>query len=99
VKILEDNNINFKVINYLETPLNKNEIKLLLSQLNLEAKDILRKTENDFKVLDLSQQDIENEDLVINAIVNNPKILQRPIIVKNNKAVIGRPPERVHEIL
>ena len=99
MKILEDNNINFKVINYLETPLNKNEIKLLLSQLNLEAKDILRKTENDFKVLDLSQQDIENEDLVINAIVNNPKILQRPIIVKNNKAVIGRPPERVHEIL
>ena len=99
MKILEDNNINFKIINYLETPLNKNEIKLLLSQLNLKAKDILRKTENDFKALELNQQDLENEDLVINVIVNNPKILQRPIIVKDNKAVIGRPPERVHEIL
>ena len=55
--------------------------------------------ENDFKILNLSDEDLENKELIINAIINNPKILQRPIVVNKNKAIIGRPPEKILEIL
>ena len=99
MKILEDRKIDFKIINYLDTPLIKDDIKNLLVQLKLEAKEIIRKNEIDFKLLKLSKDDLNCEETVINAIINSPKILQRPIIVSNNKAVIGRPPEKIYEIL
>ena len=99
MQILKNKNINFKIINYLVTPLKKKEISDLLNQLKLEAKDVLRKGEKDFKTLNLSDEDLENKELIINAIINNPKILQRPIVVNKNKAVIGRPPEKILEIL
>ena len=99
MQILKNKKINFKIINYLVTPLKKDEILHILNQLRLDAKDILRKEENDFKILNLSDEDLENKELIINAIINNPKILQRPIVVNKNKAIIGRPPEKILEIL
>lgn len=99
MKILENSKIDFKIINYLEAPLTKVDIRNLLGLLKLKAKEIIRKNEAEFKLLNLSNEDLECDEMVIKAIIKSPKILQRPIIVSNNKAVIGRPPEKIYEIL
>lgn len=94
--LIRGNGIEPEVIEYLNTPLTQADIKEVLGFLNLEAKDIVRTKEEVFKALDL---DLSNESQVISAISKNPKIMERPIVVNGDKAVIGRPPENVLEIL
>ena len=66
--------------------------------LNCEPIDIIRKNEKEFKNNNLDQI-AENKDLIIKKMVKYPKIIERPIIIIKNKAVIGRPPENIYEIL
>ena len=66
--------------------------------LNCEPIDIIRKNEKDFKNNNLDKI-AENKDLIIKKMVKYPKIIERPIIIIKNKAVIGRPPENIYEIL
>jgi arsenate reductase len=94
--LIRGNGIEPEVIEYLNTPPTQADIKEVLGFLNLEAKDIVRTKEEVFKALDL---DLSNESQVISAISKNPKIMERPIVVNGDKAVIGRPPENVLEIL
>ncbi len=96
VKILSENNILFNEITYLKNGISINEIESILTMLNLKAKDIIRTGDSRFKELNI---DIDNEIEAKNAISANPRILQRPIIIYNNKCVIGRPPEKILEIL
>ncbi len=72
------------------------EIKKITSLLNIKPKEIIRKSEQDYKNLNL---DLDDDFKVMEAIVKYPKILQRPIILNNKKATIGRPPEKTLEIL
>jgi len=87
-----------EVILYLETPPTAKSLKALLAKLGLGARDLLRKGEDAYKELNLADEKLSDAAL-IKAMVENPKLIERPIAVNGDKAVIGRPPERVLELL
>ncbi|OWP84384.1 arsenate reductase (glutaredoxin) [Flavobacterium davisii] len=97
VCFLENQNEDFKVINYLENTPTTEELKDLLKKLNIPAIDLVRKKESiwieNFKSKEL------NEEEIIQAMILHPKLIERPIVVKGDKAVIARPTERINEIL
>ena len=98
VGILEEQKIEYELIEYLKNPITKAELKTILTILKLKPKDIVRTSETDYRKNGLS--DIQdNDNKMIDAIIKYPKILERPIIINGNKGVIGRPPERVLEII
>ena len=90
--LIEEANQEVTIVEYLKTPLSYDEIVTLTEQLNLSPLAIMRTKEAEFKEQSLKGSD--NETL-IKAMVNTPKLIERPIVVKENKAVIGRPPENV----
>ena len=95
--LLEENGVTPEQVLYLETPPSKDQITQTLSYLNAKAIDIMRTTEPTFKTLNLSK-DLD-EFVLIEAMVNNPILIERPIIISGNQAVIGRPPENVLSLL
>lgn len=97
MSLLEENNIEAQVNKYLETNPSFDEIKDVLEKLGMGAKELLRKGEAIYKELNL--KDVEDEETLINAMVNNPKLIERPIIIRGNRAVIARPIENLEELL
>lgn len=97
LQILLANNIELDVIEYLKHPLNKKEIKNILKMLGLSAKDIVRKGEKIFK--DLYKEKDFSEDEYVNILCLHPILIERPIVVKDNQAVLGRPPINVLDLL
>ena len=95
--LLEENGVTPEQVLYLETPPSKDQITQTLSYLNAKAIDIMRTTEATFKTLNLSK-DLD-ELVLIEAMVNNPILIERPIVIAGNQAVIGRPPESVLSLL
>ena len=95
--ILENSNQQFEIINYLDNPPSKKELKEILKMLGFTPMQLVRKNEaiwkENYKNKELSDNDI------IETMVENPKLIERPIVVKGTKAVIGRPPENIKEIL
>jgi len=96
LQLIEQATVDFTVIEYLKTPLCFDEIKHILTLLKVEAIDIIRKNEDEFKAQNLQNA---NENTLINAIINTPKLLERPIVISDNNACIGRPPENVLTLL
>ena len=94
--IVEKNASVFEIIEYLKNPLTVEEIKLLLPKLNIKAIELIRIQESIWK--DNYKGVQMNDDEIINAIVNHPKLMERPIITTNKKGVIGRPPENVLDL-
>lgn len=94
IEILESNDKDYEIFLYLQEMLNKKSIKSVLDILGLNPKDILRSGEVEYKENKLSQYDDEDEKL-IDFMIKYPKIIERPIVIKGNKGVIGRPPENV----
>ena len=82
----------------MKVPLQKTNLKKILSILNLQPKEIVRTSETDFKDNNLIDI-LDDKDKMINAIIKYPKILQRPIIINGDKGVIGRPPENILKII
>ncbi len=97
LQIIEEAGLKPEIVKYLETPLSKAELKTILQQLNLSAQDIIRKGEAEYKTK-FKNKDLSEEEW-IEAMVEHPKLIERPIVVSNNKAVLGRPPENVKELL
>jgi arsenate reductase len=95
--LLKDRGVDTKVIEYIKTPPTKDELKDLLKKLSLSAKDIIRTKESIYKELNLKS--VDSEDELIKAMIENPKLIERPIVVKGDKAVIGRPIENVINLL
>jgi len=95
--ILTDAKVNFEIIEYLKTPLSEKEIKDIITKLNMEPIDLVRKGEaiwkENFKGKDLSNNQI------IKAMADNPKLIERPIVIHNDKAVLGRPSEKIITLL
>lgn len=98
LQILEDNNVTPQVVLYLETPPTAAEIAVLLGKLGIDARDLLRKGEEAYKENNLKDSSLSDEQL-IDAMANFPKLIERPIVVKGSKAVLGRPPENTLELL
>ena len=99
VGILNDKGVKYNIIKYIETPLSPSELKIIAKKLNLKAKDFIRKNEQDFKNLNVSEQKLNNDEEMFEIMSENPKIIERPIIINGNKACIGRPPENILKIL
>ena len=97
MEILNQEQINFNIIEYLKNPPNIDTLKSLTKKLNLKPIDIIRKKDKLFKELQIDT--INEDEKILNIIIKNPKLLERPIIVKGEKAVIGRPPELLHDII
>ena len=96
-ELLKETGVAFETVEYLKNPLTKVELTELLIKLNISAKDLIRKREADylkkFKEKKLSELEW------IDAMVKFPNLIERPIIVKGNKAVIGRPIEKVIQLI
>lgn len=87
-----------RVVNYLETPPTIAQIRTLLDMLGVEPRELMRTEENEYSALGLGDQTLEREQLIA-AIATHPRLLQRPVVVFDGKAAIGRPPEAVLAIL
>ena len=96
--ILEQNDVDFDVVNYLVNPPSESEIKSILKDLGINARDLLRKGEAKFKELGLSDKTL-SEDHLIKSMIEFPILIERPIVRTEKGAVIGRPPENVNSIL
>ncbi|AKG67702.1 arsenate reductase (glutaredoxin) [Serratia fonticola] len=97
--LLEQHGVEPQVVLYLDTPPSVAELKKLLQELGFtSARELMRKKEDLYKELDLADETLSEEQL-LQAMVSNPKLIERPIVVKGGKARIGRPPEQVLEIL
>jgi len=95
--ILKEANVDFDVVEYLKQPISKEELTGILKKLGIPALDLVRKNEatwkEQFKHKSLSEAEI------IEAMVAYPKLIERPIVVKGNTAVIGRPPEKITALI
>ena len=98
LSLIQEKNIDINVIEYLKTPPNISQLKQILKQLGYEPRQLLRKSEKIYKDLDLGNENKTAEDLV-NAMAQNPILIERPIVLSGETAAIGRPPESVLNIL
>ena len=98
LELLEARGLTPTVVRYLETPLDAAQIKALLKKLGISARQLLRTGEDEYKTLNLADASV-NEAQLIAAIAAHPKLMERPILETADKAIIGRPPENVLEIL
>ena len=96
--ILEQNNAAFVIVIYLVNPPSASELRSILQDLGIGARDLIRKGESVYKELQLSNQSL-TEDELIKAMLNNPILIERPIVRTAQGVVIGRPPENVQSIL
>ena len=98
VKILNKKGIYFTTIEYLKSPLTASELHALGLKLGLRPKEFIRNKESEFNNLELSDK-LNNDKQLIQAIADHPKLMERPILVNGEKAVIGRPPENILNII
>ncbi|EPJ92401.1 MULTISPECIES: arsenate reductase (glutaredoxin) [Pseudomonas] len=98
LELLEARGLTPTVVRYLDTPLDASQLRDLLAKLKISARQLLRTGEDEFKALNLADASLSEAQL-IDAMAAHPKLIERPILVVGNKAVIGRPPEKVLEIL
>ncbi|WP_326428619.1 arsenate reductase (glutaredoxin) [Stutzerimonas frequens] len=98
LELLEARGLKPEIVRYLDTPLSTSELKELLNKLGLTARQLLRTGEGEYKTLELADAGLKEVQLIA-AMVEHPKLIERPILVAGDKAIIGRPPEKVLEIL
>lgn len=96
--LLEERGLAPTVIRYLETPPDEAELGRLLDLLGLEPRDLLRRGEAEVRELGLDHPDVPRDRLIA-AMAAHPRLIERPIVVVGERAVVGRPPERVLELL
>ncbi len=98
LQLLQEQGIEPEVIEYLKTPPSATELKEILTKLNMQPRDLMRKKEADYKSSGMNNPDLDNEAL-IQGMLEYPKLIERPIVLCNDQAAIGRPPENVLAIL
>ena len=98
LELLKERGIEPEIVEYLKTPPDREILKRLLKLLHLRPRDLMRKHEPGYKDAGLDDPGLSDEDL-ISVLIQHPILLERPIVVSGAKAVVGRPPERVLEIL
>ncbi len=95
VKILKEKGIDFEEINYYIEPFTKNKLESLLKKMNLKPSELLRKNERAYKELDI---DSYSEGQLLDMMLLDSDLIQRPIIEKGEKAILARPPEKIYEL-
>ena len=97
IKFLEENELNFEIINYLDNPLSLEEIKIIVKKLKIKPIELVRKNETIWKS-NYKNKELSDEEIVT-AMVNYPKLIERPIVINGDKAIIGRPAEKILDII
>ena len=98
LEILRDRDVEFDVVEYLKTPLSKADLENFLDLLPNEPRELVRKDKR-FKDLGLNADDYTTKDEVVALLLEHPALMERPVVVKGNQAVIARPSEKVEELL
>lgn len=97
LELLKENGVEPEVFEYLKEPMNADGLRSVFEALGKRPKDLLRIKEDEYKAL---TGDFNDDSAVIDAIIAHPKILERPIVIKEGKkAIVGRPPENVLELI
>lgn len=97
VALLEEKGVEAEIVKYLDTPPSKEELKEMLKMLGISARELMRTKEAIYKELDLKNE--TDEEKLITAMAENPKLIERPIVIKDGRAAIGRPIEKILELL
>lgn len=97
LKLLEEKGGSFEVFKYLDTPPSRGEITALLKKLGVSAGELMRTKEDVYKELGLAN--VSDEEKLIDALAEHPKLIERPILIEENRAIIGRPVEKVMAFL
>ena len=97
-KLLRESGISFEKVNYYIQPLTRKKLTELLRKMNLKPRDLLRKGEPIYKDLGLAEDKFSDSEL-IGLMIEHPDLLQRPIVERGDRAVLGRPTENVKELL
>lgn len=98
LQLLEERGLAPTIVRYLETPPSAVQLQELLGKLGLSARQLLRSGEDEYQTLNLADPGLSEAQL-IEAMVAHPKLIERPILILGDKAVIGRPPEKILELL
>lgn len=95
--ILQNANVEFETVKYINTPITETELKEIIGKLGISPIDLVRKKETIWKE-NFEDKNL-SDDEIIRAMIRYPKLMERPIVVKGDKAVIGRPPELIQKLL
>lgn len=95
--LLEARGIQPKVVKYLEAPPSRAELEFVLEKLDIEPLELMRTKEKIYKELNLKE--IDDAEILINAMLQHPKLIERPVVIRGEDVAIGRPPEKVLDIL
>ncbi|MDH3947874.1 MAG: arsenate reductase (glutaredoxin) [Gammaproteobacteria bacterium] len=98
LQLLQEHGVEPEVVEYLKTPPDKSTLKKILEQLQLSPRDLMRRKENEYKENHLDDPSLSDDEL-IEAMLKYPKLIERPVVVTDKGAAIGRPPEKVLEVL
>ena len=96
-KALTENGVDFEKVNYYIEPFTKTQLKTLLGKMKMQPSELLRKNEKAYKELAFKNKNY-TEAQILTMMINNPDLVQRPIIEKGKKAILARPPERINEL-
>lgn len=98
LQLLQERGIEPQVIEYLKTPPDADTLRAILAQLGIGPRDLLRRKEAEYKALGLDNPELSDAEL-IQAMIEHPRLIERPIVLTDKGAAIGRPPENVLEVL
>ncbi|NOZ74297.1 MAG: arsenate reductase (glutaredoxin) [FCB group bacterium] len=98
LQFLRDHGVEPVIIDYLKNPPTANELKALSVKLGIKPREFIRRTEAEYKALDLKPH-LDEDDLLFDAMASHPKLIERPIVVNGNRAVVGRPAEAILALL
>ena len=98
LQLLQENGVEPEIIQYLDTPPDADQLASILRKLGLQPRELMRKGQSEFKDMGLDNTQLSDEQLIA-AMLKAPILIERPIVLANDKAAIGRPPESVLEIL
>ena len=97
-KLLRESGVEFEKINYYLEPLSEKKLRELIKKMGIKPRDLLRSGEPIYRELGLAKQDF-SDDEIISLMVNHPDLIQRPIVERGERAVMGRPVENVRNLL
>ena len=98
LQLLQENGVEPEIIRYLDTPPDSDQLASILEKLNMKPRDLMRKGQTEYKKMGLDDKQLSDEQLIA-AMLEAPILIERPIVLANGRAAIGRPPESVLEIL
>jgi arsenate reductase len=98
LQLLKEQGVQIEIIDYLKTPPNATELNEILTFLNIEPRALMRTKEAEYKTTGMNNPDLDRNALIAGMIAT-PKLIERPIVINNGKAAIGRPPESVLALL